>query len=102
MDKEAMEPGKGEMGQGKRKVGRLREASEGSKAHRPKELVIPCLLHDQFMTKRGVGRSFRQNAFGSHSVISLPEWPGSSRPFTFPGRASTNLKQIEASRQANL
>ncbi len=50
VDNEAMEPGKGQMGQGKRKVGRLPEAIEGSKARRPKELVIPCVLHDQLMT----------------------------------------------------
>ncbi len=58
VDKEAMESGKGQMGQRKRKVGRLREASEGSKAHRPEELVIPCLLHDQLLTSCGLGAFF--------------------------------------------
>src|SRR5262249_31336652 len=46
MDIEAMEPGQGQVGRGKGKMGRLREAIQGSESDWPKELVIRCVLHD--------------------------------------------------------
>jgi hypothetical protein len=47
MDIETLEPGKGQVGEGERKMGRLPEAVEGPTSHWPKELVIPRILHDQ-------------------------------------------------------
>jgi hypothetical protein len=47
MDITAMEPCKGQVGKRNRKMGRLPEAVEGSKFDRPKELVVPRVLHDQ-------------------------------------------------------
>jgi hypothetical protein len=64
MDNEGVESGKGQVGQGKREVGRLPEAIEGSEAHRPKELVIPGFLHDKLST----GAFFDQSALRSHSI----------------------------------
>ena len=51
MDIEALESGKGQVGQGKRKMGWLPEAVEGSKSDGPKKLVIPRVLHDQQLTR---------------------------------------------------
>src|SRR5215471_11676395 len=47
MDIGAMESRQGRVGQRKGKMGRLPEAAEGAKADRPKELVVPRVLHDQ-------------------------------------------------------
>jgi hypothetical protein len=47
VDPEAMDCGQGQVGQGKGKMGRLREAGEGPEAHRSKELVVPRFLHDE-------------------------------------------------------
>jgi hypothetical protein len=45
MDIEAMASCKGPVGEGKREMGRLPEAVEGSEPDRPKELVIPRVLY---------------------------------------------------------
>ena len=58
MDIEAMESGKGQVGQGKRKMGRLPEAVQGPKSDRPKELVIHRILYDQ-LTNLSIGRRLR-------------------------------------------
>ena len=46
MDIEAMEPGKGQVGRGKGKMGGLPEAIRGPKFDGPEELVISSVLHD--------------------------------------------------------
>src|SRR5262249_40212079 len=46
LDRGAMEPCKGRVGQGKGKMGRLPEAGARAKSDRPEELVIPGVLHD--------------------------------------------------------
>jgi hypothetical protein len=47
MDITAMESCKGQVGKRNRKMGRLSEAVEGSKFDRPKELVVPRVVHDR-------------------------------------------------------
>jgi hypothetical protein len=59
MDIEAMESCKGQVGKRNRKMGRLSEAVEGSKFDRPKELVVPRVLHDQLSKLRPIMGSNR-------------------------------------------
>jgi hypothetical protein len=83
MDVEAMESGKGQVGQGKRKMGRLPEAVEGSEPDRSKELVVPRVLHDQlsnccFHSGRAVppeslGAADRLSIIGSLRLPARPD-----------------------------
>src|SRR5258708_28215614 len=57
MDITAMESCKGQVGKRNRKMGRLSEAVEGSKFDRPKELVVPRVLHDQLSNMLTAGAS---------------------------------------------
>jgi hypothetical protein len=58
IDNQAVESRQGRMGKAKAKMVRLPEAVEGSKARRPQELVVPCIMHDGLRVNPARGAAF--------------------------------------------
>jgi hypothetical protein len=63
-------------------MGRLPEAVEGSKAHRPQELVVPGVMHDELRVDQAVNRRFGPRTdlsscrkFIDHGIVSRHESP---------------------------